>query len=367
MVDKKLSELLKSYWEIDREKIFENFLVRKHQRMINRRAVIVTMKSLAAAMIVVAVATLGFFSWKAMRNSGASRSIVQLQVLKAMRQAALRPTLLLENNVTQYPDSTKSEETLGQLGNYTFQKRDTRHLSIEWTNKPVQNTTSDSIFSTFSIPANTGSWQLSLPDGSRILLDPGSSISLILHPFEPVMAQRSVTLQGSAVFKIASNAEIPFRVATSRWDLSVHGTLFSVRDFQEETSASTALYSGHLDVSSGGKFIQLPEQQRATVSTGNKDIQLSHETATLKDIPWKSDYFDFSRERLPVSLRRIADWYHLKDRVEYHGRLDTTGIGTFRAGTIEKGLPLSQFLDAVSTPDVRLSVKNENTLVVTGR
>lgn len=358
-----IDRLLKSYLEIDDEKVFDDFLSRRRKNN-TRKLIHIALKSAAAAMILFTVAWLGFAAWKAMRPDTLTRSVARQQILQTMRIPAVRPMLAIDKNI-QYPDNNKPEETLGQIGHYTFQKKDIRHLAIEYTPQPDNYTKSDSIFSTFSLPATSGSWQLSLPDGSRVVLDAGSSISLILHPSEPAMAQRSVALEGKAIFQVEPNANAPFRVTTSRWDMSVLGTLFAVSDIAGESTASASLYKGSIAVSSGENYITLAEQQQATIKEGRKAIRLARETSPIDNIPWQNDYFDFSHEPLPVSMQRIANWYHLR-RIEYHGNLDTIHPGIFHSGTIEKDLPLKVFLDAASTPDVRLGLKND-ILVVTGK
>ncbi|HEY6901236.1 MAG TPA: hypothetical protein VI233_11355, partial [Puia sp.] len=160
-----IDRLLRSYLEMDDQKVFDEFLARRKKKT-RYRIITIALKSAAAAMILFAIGWLGFTTWKAMRSDTLSRSIAKQTLLKTMRQTATRPMLLLDRNNIQYPDSTRPEEVLGRLGHYTFQKRDTRHLAIEWTSQPAENTPnavgneigSDSIFSTFSIPPNTGSW-----------------------------------------------------------------------------------------------------------------------------------------------------------------------------------------------------------------
>ncbi|OJV18040.1 MAG: iron dicitrate transport regulator FecR [Dyadobacter sp. 50-39] len=86
---------------------------------------------------------------------------------------------------------------------------------------------------------------ISLEDGSRITLDPGSRMS---YPAHFSSSQREVFLSGKAFFDIAKNPSKPFFVYANELVTKVLGTSFTVRSFADEQEVSVAVKSGKVAV-----------------------------------------------------------------------------------------------------------------------
>ncbi|ANH03414.1 FecR domain-containing protein [Shinella sp. HZN7] len=103
--------------------------------------------------------------------------------------------------------------------------------------------------------------EITLPDGSRMILNTASAVSL---DFEG--SKRSVTLlQGEAYFDVVPDPARPFTVAAAFSEVEVKGTAFSVRT--ESTEDTVVLEHGHVDVT------RLPERaETASLEPGESII-----------------------------------------------------------------------------------------------
>ncbi|MCF0073939.1 FecR domain-containing protein [Dyadobacter sp. CY261] len=86
---------------------------------------------------------------------------------------------------------------------------------------------------------------ISLEDGSRITLDPGSKVGYPAH-FKPEL--REVFLSGKAFFDIAKDPSKPFFVYANELVTKVLGTSFTVRSYDNEQNVSVAVKTGKVAV-----------------------------------------------------------------------------------------------------------------------
>ena len=95
--------------------------------------------------------------------------------------------------------------------------------------------------------------EVTLPDGTRLLLNSGSKVRYH-YPFGE---ERDVVLQGEAFFDVAHDSGHPFRVHARHGLVTVLGTKFGVRAFATDTAIQVAVREGTVavtrDDSVGGK------------------------------------------------------------------------------------------------------------------
>ena len=77
--------------------------------------------------------------------------------------------------------------------------------------------------------------QLTLPDGSRIVLN---SCSSLRYPNKFIGKTRTVELDGEAYFEIAHNEKMPFIVSTCNFNVRVLGTQFDVKAYRQDEMVS---------------------------------------------------------------------------------------------------------------------------------
>lgn len=118
-----------------------------------------------------------------------------------------------------------------------------------------------SVESTYEIKVPAGSrTNIVLPDGTEVSLNAGS---VLRHSRGFGIRDRNVTLNGEGYFKVAKNEKIPFLVKTNDVQISVVGTVFNVRAYDDDNYVMVYLLEGrvNLSASSGSVMKLFPSDQ----------------------------------------------------------------------------------------------------------
>lgn len=134
--------------------------------------------------------------------------------------------------------------------------------------------------------------QLTLPDGSDVFLQAGSTI---VYPLRFASGTRSVFLTGCANFSVHPDKRKPFIVKTQHLDVEALGTRFCVMAYPNAHSVSATLMEGivRVDVKQDtvkSFFLQCDSQLRYIPST--KDISLFNVNAE-RVAAWEKGYLIF--------------------------------------------------------------------------
>lgn len=221
--------------------------------------------------------------------------------------------------------------------------------------------TSDSVQQLVLATPNGGTYQVTLPDGTRVWLNAASTLK---YPNRFTGETRTVELVGEAYFTVSKvtaagsqdgeHIDIPFRVISNGHEIEVLGTEFNIAAYPTEPEIKTTLVSGKVKVKSAQESVILAANQQSIVGTRGIDVR-TVETAPY--IAWKNGRFHFSRTPLEEIMKQIARWYDVE--VVY-----TQGIPheTF-SGKVRRDVSLMGVLNIlqVSTIDIKLQGK---TLVI---
>jgi len=179
-----------------------------------------------------------------------------------------------------------------------------------------------------------GTYQVSLPDGTKVWLNAASSLTYSRSNNSNGRA-REVTLSGEAYFEVFKDKHHPFIVKSRGQQIEVLGTHFNVNAYRDEPDVKTTLLEGSVNVN--GNTTLKPNQQSIVNAGGIKVIEVTGENFT----DWKDGLFNFENESLVSVMRKIARWYNVE--VEYQGKTDAhkTYSGTVsRSGNISKVLEM---------------------------
>ncbi|MBB5439525.1 ferric-dicitrate binding protein FerR (iron transport regulator) [Pedobacter sp. AK017] len=176
-----------------------------------------------------------------------------------------------------------------------------------------------------------GTYQITLPDGSRAWLNADTKISF---PSQFIGKERKILLiNGEVYFEVAKNKEKPFIVVTDKQEVEVLGTHFNISSYADEAAIKTTLIEGSVKVSSFGQrttrsapgeaVILHPNQQ--SLVTDNKEIKVVPADVS-EAIAWKNGDFVFKEEPLESILRRVARWYDID--VVYEDQINERFTGT---------------------------------------
>lgn len=200
-------------------------------------------------------------------------------------------------------------------------------------------------------------YQITLPDGSKVWLNAGSSITFPAN-FDQ-LKERHVKLSGEAYFEISKDKAHPFIVATDNQETTVLGTHFNINSYTNEDLTKTTLLEGSIRVSpfisrnsnfvsSEAHSVVLKPKQQAILSVRSKDAisrggtyRLTVQPAdTELELAWKNNDFYFKAEPMESVMRKVARWYNIT--VNYtDAQLKNVPI----SGFISRNKPISVLLD----------------------
>ena len=87
--------------------------------------------------------------------------------------------------------------------------------------------------------------EITLPDGSNVILNAGSLLS---WGDDFGSERRIVHLEGEALFDVTADKSLPFVVRTDNITVTAYGTVFNVCDYPSDPTASATLHSGVIGV-----------------------------------------------------------------------------------------------------------------------
>lgn len=155
---------------------------------------------------------------------------------------------------------------------------------------------------------NGGKTQFTLPDGSIVWLNSGTTFS---YP-DRFKDERMVELDGEAYFEVEKQKD-PFIVKTSFGEVEVLGTSFNVKAYKGEAFVTT-LESGSVSYTnpSGRKAILKPGSQ--VVYNSNKFFTQRVDTEIFTS--WKDGKLIFRNEPLQNMITRLERWYNVDIKLE---------------------------------------------------
>ena len=143
--------------------------------------------------------------------------------------------------------------------------------------------------------------EISLPDGTVVWLN---ACSKITYPEKFSKKERLVTLDGEAYFAVEKSESIKFIVNAKDISIEVLGTMFNVRAYENEESATTTLTTGKVAVytDSDETFILEPDQQ-LVYNIKNHSSRLNK--VNVNDNDWKSGVLSFQEMNIVEIFRDL--------------------------------------------------------------
>lgn len=191
-------------------------------------------------------------------------------------------------------------------------------------------------------------FNLTLPDGSKVWLNAASSIK---YPASfASKAERLVEITGEAYFEVAHNKEQPFIVKSGVQRVKVLGTKFNVSSYADDPEQITTLAEGSVRVypTTDAKFIML--------TPGNEIVNGNHRT-TLRSanletaLAWTMGKIYFKDASLTEVLKQVSRWYDVD--IDY----STVKSGETFTGGIKRTAKLSELLRILAVNDVHCTLE----------
>ena len=152
-----------------------------------------------------------------------------------------------------------------------------------------------------------------LPDGSKVWLNSGSSLSFPMS----FRNKRPVTLVGEAFFDVKKNSN-PFIVSTQYGKVCVKGTSFDVKAYNDE-SFETTLLTGSVEITGKNKDkVDLIPGFQAKSTNGKLSVS---KVETEVYTSWKDGKLIFQNEPLLTVAKRLERWYNVNIELDHDPNL----------------------------------------------
>ncbi len=171
----------------------------------------------------------------------------------------------------------------------------------------VQNLYSDTVTRQASFASTE---VVSLPDGSTVVLNAGSSITFP----RSFAGNRSVKLSGEAFFEVVEN-DAPFVVQTVDADLSVLGTTFNVRawsDLEQRTMVHLQSGSLRVDDRDNRSVLMVPGDRVAVYRTSGLAVRVPGSAPSPTSVDWRDGIVAFDGERFDFAMAELERRYDVR-------------------------------------------------------
>jgi ferric-dicitrate binding protein FerR (iron transport regulator) len=190
-----------------------------------------------------------------------------------------------------------------------------------------------------TLSTNNGeSYQVRLPDGSKVWLNAASSLTYATNLYED--GKRSVKLEGEGYFEVAKDQAHPFIVESSDQQVEVMGTHFNISAYKDEDVVKTTLVEGSVKVSVH-ELQKILSPGFEAVKSGN-NIQVHPVDAELA-VAWKDGKFVFENEKIEAIMKMVERWYNVQ--VFYQGEMPEDVFH----GSVSRFENVSQVLDILES------------------
>ncbi|WP_342332582.1 FecR domain-containing protein [Pedobacter sp. FW305-3-2-15-E-R2A2] len=215
-------------------------------------------------------------------------------------------------------------------------------------------------YNTITTPLG-GKYEVLLQDGTRVLLNSGSSVT---YPLAFKKDSRRVTLKGEAYFEVAKDQHRPFFVSTPGirnipgQEIQVLGTHFNISAYADDDAYVTTLLEGSVKLSvlgaRDGKILKPGQQakvdeQQVKISDGDINAALA----------WKNDVFYMVDQPIENVMRQLSRWYNIE--VSYAAAVPKIGFWA----QISRRKKLSEVLDVLEqTNGVHFKIEGRKVIVM---
>ena len=251
-------------------------------------------------------------------------------------------------------------------------------------NRVSQNITKEPEKAISRITTKNGSkTNLLLPDGTKVWLNAGSSISYDSSYDKTI---REVVLSGEGYFDVVKNKEKPFIIHAAKINIKVLGTQFNVRSYPTDNTTEASLIRGSIEVTfrdrPNKKVILKPNEKIVVDNERNTDdvsstvqqtsLKKAHEipgvdvkkltyeykTGTIIETSWVENKLIFQDEPFDEIARQLERWYGVSIIFKTNHLKEERLTGSFRNETFRQALDALKF-----TAPFNYSMDNNNVTI----
>lgn len=195
--------------------------------------------------------------------------------------------------------------------------------------------------------------QITLPDGSRVTLNAGSTLS---YRADFGTKARTVHLTGEGFFDIAPRKNQPFVAEAGQLTVTVLGTRFNING--KSASPEVVVETGAVEVTDGRESLRLDAHESAVLSAGKDQLEKRSVTGALYNY-YRTGVFSCVKTPLQALAHTLTEAYHTPIIVADPATGAIPITTTFRYDQ-----PLDSILAIISeTLDVKVSRHRDSVLI----
>ncbi|MDR2920285.1 MAG: FecR family protein [Tannerella sp.] len=165
-----------------------------------------------------------------------------------------------------------------------------------------------------SVPLGAQS-KVVLPDQSVVWINAGSSIK---YHEDTEKQTRNINLEGEAYFEVSKNQDMPFIVESGSLQVSVLGTSFNVKAYENQETIDIVLVSGKVEVRSENKqddaYLLSPDEMLSY----NKQTNHAEKSMvqSLNYCAWKNGQLKFDEQQFALLAKDLERIYNVQIEVK---------------------------------------------------
>jgi ferric-dicitrate binding protein FerR (iron transport regulator) len=174
---------------------------------------------------------------------------------------------------------------------------------------------------------------ISLADGTKVILNAGSSLSYEEHRFKEV---REVFLEGEAFFEVTHDPDRPFTVNADGVNTTALGTSFNIMAYKEEKQ-QISLHTGKVSIEVPNTEIEkifLSPREAIKISPDRRVVsKAKFDEETI--LAWTKKTIVFEDTSLAEAIRTLENWYGVKFNFQNRPKSGMHLSGRFHNETLE--------------------------------
>lgn len=199
---------------------------------------------------------------------------------------------------------------------------------------------------------------LTLPDGTKVWLNAKSKLTF---PERFSKDNRTVQLDGEAMFDVSHNERAPFMVKTDKYLVKVLGTKFNVNAYKASSMFEATLVRGKvaLNKNNSNKEATILKPNEQLIYNADSDQASVKEVSTKYYTSWIDGVYSFDDQPFSAIVQRLERYYEVKIEVRYPELLDYRFTGKFRYSN-----PITVILDVIKANKKFRYTKVDNRIII---
>ncbi|UCS92011.1 FecR domain-containing protein [Echinicola marina] len=203
-----------------------------------------------------------------------------------------------------------------------------------WFNKPKEEVIAVSIPTIYKSAPKGIKKTVMLPDGSKVVLNSGSSIS---YP-ETFGNTREIDLKGQAFFDVERDTARPFIVKSGELETRVLGTSFDIKAYDGQNKLHVAVVTGKVRVSTGNG-IESHITPTEAIFYDRKTNAMSKDFYDYELlVGWKEKILKFQDTQYDEVFEQLSNWYDVSFVIEKDVTLEGDYTGRFEDQSLKNVL-----------------------------